>query len=138
MRLKFLFLSVLLPISSSTPLTVIVPASVSLPNPAILPSSTIGILSTHSIDYTAPFSNANAFSFRNVSAGSYLFTIHCVTHAFAPLRIDVAGSGTVTAWGTFMGNAWENKGEMMVVGGGNVVEARTQSAKSYYMERAGC
>jgi O-acetylhomoserine/O-acetylserine sulfhydrylase len=138
MRLKYLVLSLLTTLAYSTQLTIIIPASAVLPNPAILPPSTTGSLSTLSKDYSAPVSSTNAFSFRNVSGGSYLFTTNCATHAFGPLRIDVEDNGTVAAWGTFRGNAWDNKGEMMAVAVGNVIEARAHSAKSYYMERSGC
>ena len=71
--------------------------------------------------YAAPLTVANTFVFGNVTPGSYLADVHCATHAFAPLRIDVVAvpeaaaaepqPPLVQAWETFRGNDWNNKGE---------------------------
>lgn len=81
----------------------------------------------------------------------------CHTHHFAPLRVDVHeglklksdGSGIddvaeVQVWGTFRGNEWGNKGEVVPV---KEVEGKVgvwgfedpaRGVKEYYIERAGC
>jgi hypothetical protein len=90
-----------------------------------------------------------------VSTGSYLLDIHCATHAFAPLRVDVHDGlklqdgrvkdvANVEVWSTFRGNEWVNKGEVVLVsdleGDGSVwgFEARVGSGKEYFLERSGC
>jgi hypothetical protein len=55
----------------------------------------------------------------------------------------VEGSGemkeVVRAWQTFIGNEWDNKGELRGEGGnGLVVEAKPLGKKYYYQERTGC
>ncbi|TVY38574.1 ER membrane protein complex subunit-like protein, partial [Lachnellula occidentalis] len=83
-----------------------------------------------------------------VSAGSYLLEVHCHSHAFAPLRVDVSGTSTagssggekVQVWGTFRGNEWGNKGEEYVVrkvGGVWVWDVRVIAEKEYFYERSG-
>ncbi|EAQ83930.1 hypothetical protein CHGG_10334 [Chaetomium globosum CBS 148.51] len=132
------------------------PTNPSLPNAHLLPASTRATLTTLGRALSAPLSVANTFVFRNVSVGSYLADVHCVSHAFAPLRVDVAaaegadggggkkGSGSglgVRAWETFRGGDWGNTGEGAPVGeysggGGHVVEVRVLGAKGYFMERS--
>ncbi|TVY51896.1 hypothetical protein LCER1_G004479, partial [Lachnellula cervina] len=70
-------------------------------------------------------------------------------HAFAPLRVDVSGTGAgdgngvgekVQVWGTFRGNEWGNKGEeyaVRKVGGVWVWEVRVIAEKEYFFERSG-
>lgn len=88
-----------------------------------------------------------------MSEGSYLVDVHSLTHAFAPLRLDVLslqvggepekGKATpttnlkVVAWETFRGNDWDNKGEAVAVTDG-LLEMRLRFAKSFYMERSSC
>jgi hypothetical protein len=92
-----------------------------------------------------------------VSTGSYLLDVLCHTHFFAPLRVDVHEgiklksdkSGVedvaeVLVWGTFRGNEWGNKGEVVAVKEvkGKVgvwgFEDPARGVKEYYIERAGC
>lgn len=127
-----------LALALSTPLTVLIAPTPQLPQPATLPPSTSASLTTISKAYSSHLSSQNTFHFRNVSAGSYLFSIACATHAFPPLRVDVAADGTVEAWRTFRGNEWENKGEEFGVGEGNVLEVKALGGKGYYMERQSC
>ncbi|KAK3293388.1 uncharacterized protein B0H64DRAFT_465580 [Chaetomium fimeti] len=136
--------------TGTTTLTLRIPASgPSLPNPHLLPASTRATLTTLGGALSAPLSVANTFVFRNVSAGSYLADVHCATHAFAPLRVDVVGAsgeggkgkgkGGVRAWETFRGNDWANTGEGAPVGevdGGVLVEVRVLGGKGYFMERS--
>jgi hypothetical protein len=143
--LLLLLLPTLTP-SLSTPHTISIPSSHHLPNPAALPPSTTATLTTLAHTYSSHLSTSHTFRFRNVSApGSYLFSISCATHFFAPLRVDVAADGGVEAWRTFRGNEWGNKGEevAVVVGeggvaGDKVLEVRALGGKAYYMERQGC
>ena len=120
-----------------------------LVNPATLPPTTHATIQASGPPQSARLSKANSFTFTNVSAGSYLATIHCRDYAFEPLRIDVAiedateGSGdkreVVKAWQTFIGNEWDNKGESRGEGGnGLVIEARPLGLKEYYERREGC
>lgn len=47
--------------------------------------------------------------------------------------------GKIEVWQTFRGNEWENKGERMGGGVGDVrVEARAAGEKGFYEGRGGC
>jgi hypothetical protein len=118
-------------------------------NPSTLPSTTHATLQSSGPPLDAYLTRSNTFNFANISAGSYLATVHCRDYVFEPLRIDVSieeaveGSGekreVVKAWQTFLGNEWDNKGESRGEGGnGLVVEARVIGNKYYYQERGGC
>ncbi|KAF2028543.1 hypothetical protein EK21DRAFT_69514 [Setomelanomma holmii] len=117
-------------------------------NPSTLPSTTHATLQSSGPPLDAYLTRSNTFNFANVSAGSYLATVHCRDHIFEPLRIDVSleeaveGSGdrkeVVKVWQTFLGNEWDNKGESRGEGGnGLVVEARVVGTKYFYQERGG-
>jgi ER membrane protein complex subunit 7 len=138
-----LLLPTLAPALSTTALTILIPPSPQLPQPAALPPSTTASLTTLQRTYSASLRSDNGFRFRNVSApGSYLLSISCATHAFPPLRVDVARDGTVQAWRTFRGNDWGNRGEEYAVvkgeGMSNVLEIKALGGMGYYMERQGC
>ncbi|KAL2256300.1 hypothetical protein VTK26DRAFT_1882 [Humicola hyalothermophila] len=144
--------------SSTTTITVRLPsAHPLLPNPNALPASTRATLTTLGRNRAAaPLSTASTFVFRNVSRGSYLLDVHCPTHFFAPLRVDVVAPEEeeeedgleggkekkggrrlrVQAWETFRGNDWGNKGEVVPVLEGDVLEARVVGGKGYFMERS--
>lgn len=118
-------------------------------NPSALSSTTHATLQSSGPPLDAYLSRSNTFNFNNVSAGSYLATIHCRDYAFEPLRIDVSveepveGSGekkeVIRAWQTFLGNEWDNKGESRGEGGnGLVIEAQPYGQKYFYQERTGC
>ncbi|KAL2179917.1 uncharacterized protein P884DRAFT_193782 [Thermothelomyces heterothallicus CBS 202.75] len=113
-----------------------------LPNPHLLPASTRATLTALGASLSAPLSVHNTFVFPDVPAGSYLVDVHCPTHAFAPLRLDVgAGAAGVRAWETFRGNDWGNKGEVIPVEGGGapgaaVLDVKPVGIKGYYMERS--
>ncbi|KAF2016429.1 hypothetical protein BU24DRAFT_422767 [Aaosphaeria arxii CBS 175.79] len=119
-----------------------------LVNPSTLPSSTHAILQSSGPPQEAYLTRSNSFNFYNVSAGSYLVTIHSRDALFEPLRIDVSleeaveGSGdkkeVIKSWQTFIGNEWDNKGESRGEGGNGVVlEARLLGKKYYFQERSG-
>lgn len=119
-----------------------------LVNPSTLPSTTHATLQSSGPPLDAYLTRSNTFNFNNVSAGSYLATVHCRDYAFEPLRIDVnleeavEGSGEkreiIRAWQTFLGNEWDNKGESRGEGGnGLVIEARPLAQKYFYQERQG-
>ena len=118
-------------------------------NPSTLASTTHATLQSSGPPLDAYLTRSNTFNFNNVSAGSYLATVHCRDYAFEPLRIDVTleeaveGSGekkeVIKAWQTFLGNEWDNKGESRGEGGnGLVIEARPIAPKYFYQERQGC
>lgn len=118
-------------------------------NPSALSSTTHATLQSSGPPLDAYLTRSNTFNFNNVSAGSYLATVHCRDYAFEPLRIDVSieepveGSGekkeVIRAWQTFLGNEWDNKGESRGEGGnGLVIEAKPYGQKQFYQERAGC
>ncbi|OAL01594.1 hypothetical protein IQ06DRAFT_246315 [Phaeosphaeriaceae sp. SRC1lsM3a] len=117
-------------------------------NPSTLPSTTHATLQSSGPPLDAYLTRSNTFNFANVSAGSYLATVHCRDYIFEPMRIDVSleeaveGSGdkkeVVKAWQTFLGNEWDNKGESRGEGGnGLVIEARVIATQYYYQERGG-
>ncbi|KAF1943359.1 hypothetical protein EJ02DRAFT_502213 [Clathrospora elynae] len=119
-----------------------------LVNPSTLPSTTHATLQSSGLPLDTYLTRSNTFNFNNVSAGSYLATVHCRDFAFEPLRIDVSveeaveGSGemkeVIRAWQTFLGNDWDNKGESRGEGGnGLVIEARPVGQKWFYQERQG-
>lgn len=140
--------------TTTTTVTLFVPPSQALPNPRALPPSTHATLTSRGAAAAAYLTPSNTFLFRNVSEGSYLLDVHCGTHAFAPLRVDVlplvAGdtnndnngeetapaSLTVKAWETYRGNDWDNKGEAL--GGGVKFEVRVLGAKAFFAERSSC
>ncbi|TVY84511.1 hypothetical protein LSUE1_G000636, partial [Lachnellula suecica] len=117
MHISTLLPLLLAPLALSTHLRIAIQPTALLPNPSVLPPSTTASLTTLSSIHRAPLRVDNTFDFRNVSSGSYLLDVHCHTHAFAPLRVDVHEGDVkeVEAWGTFRGNEWANKGEAAVV-----------------------
>ncbi|KAI1105029.1 Cys/Met metabolism PLP-dependent enzyme-domain-containing protein [Jackrogersella minutella] len=129
-----------------TTVTLWIPQSPQLPNPNALPATTHATLSSLGKAYDAPLTAAGSFAFRNVTPGSYLADVHCGTHAFAPLRVDVAaseaadgkGAGRTVvvakAWETFRGNDWENKGQEAFRSAGRFA-LRALGPKEYYIER---
>ena len=146
----------LLPVTLAAHLRVSIAPHHILPNPSILPPSTTATLTTLGQIYSAHLRTDNAFDFRNVTVGSYLFDVNCHTHSFAPLRVDVHKPATiektggtelkeVEAWGTFRGNEWSNKGEFAAIkeikeGRKDIYtfDVKVQAAKEYLIERQGC
>ncbi|KAI1376138.1 hypothetical protein F4677DRAFT_420398 [Hypoxylon crocopeplum] len=133
-----------------TTLTLWIPSTQQLPNPHVLPATTHATLTSLRATYNAPLTTSSAFAFRNVTPGSYLADVHCGTHVFAPLRVDVvplsAGDKSaqggeeavvVKAWETYRGNDWDNKGaEVPRAGGeGGRFAVRVLGTKEYFTER---
>jgi len=134
-------------VALSTHLRIAISPTNLLPNPATLPPSTTASLTTLSSLHRAPLRVDNTFDFRNVTSGSYLLDVHCHTHAFAPLRVDVHEGevNEVEVWGTFRGNEWANKGEALaarkVTEEGKLIwgfEVKAGAEREYLLERAGC
>ena len=134
-------------LTSAARLTLTIPSTHLLQNPSLLPPTTHATLQSSGAPYSAPLSRANTFVFSNLTAGSYLATVHCRDFAFEPLRVDVTvegdGKGSeqekVVVWQTFLGNEWGNKGEKRGEGpSGVVAEVWPIGAKEYYEVRGGC
>lgn len=136
--------------AASTTVTLYIPPTQALPNPGTLPPSTHATLTSFHADAKAYLTPLNTLVFHNVTEGNYLLDVHCLTHAFAPLRVDVvpvqSGSGEeapkegalkVSAWETYRGNDWNNKGEAVGTTGGSL-EVRVFGGKQFYMERSSC
>ncbi|KAL8381128.1 hypothetical protein RB595_005421 [Gaeumannomyces hyphopodioides] len=136
---------------------VTIPASHAIPNPNALAAATRATLSARGGPrLSAPLTAANGFVFPRVPPGSYLLDVHSASHAFAPLRVDVAPAGAgvgasagrkqgeqqqqqlaVSAWETFRGNDWGNKGEAARrAEDAGAFEVRCLGRKEYYMERS--
>lgn len=148
MKLVFTALASLATASSAARFLLQIP-NTALVNPSTLPSTTHATLQSSGPPLDAYLTRSNTFNFNNVSAGSYLATVHCRDYAFEPLRIDVSveeaveaggeNKEMIKAWQTFLGNEWDNKGESRGEGGnGLVIEARPVGAKYFYQERQGC
>ncbi|KAI1135291.1 hypothetical protein F5Y05DRAFT_177650 [Hypoxylon sp. FL0543] len=144
------------PPTQQTTITLWIPSQQHLPNPHALPASTHATLTSQRTAHGAPLTASGTFSFHNVTPGSYLADVHCKTHAFAPLRVDVfefeagdgvggrdvkskgSGSGLVVrAWETFRGNDWENKGQEVPRSAGEDgrLAVRALGPKEYFVER---
>ncbi|KAF2200246.1 hypothetical protein GQ43DRAFT_441729 [Delitschia confertaspora ATCC 74209] len=147
MHATTLLLAYLVSTASAARFILHVPTTANL-NPTTLPPTTHATLQFSGAPISVPISRSNTFTFTNVTAGSYLATIHSHTHFFEPLRIDVSSVPTsegsterkevIKTWQTFLGNEWDNKGESRGEGGnGLVVDVRVLGAKEYYQERSG-
>ncbi|CAK7223631.1 hypothetical protein SCUCBS95973_005245 [Sporothrix curviconia] len=87
---------------------------------------------------SAPITAGGKLVFANVTAGSYLGEVHCATHVFSPLRVDVEveeGAGANAARSsllvtrvaeTYRGNDWANRGEVLQ----RVLPAKNTAASS--------
>lgn len=139
-------------LTSAAQLTVSIPASPPLlANPATLPPTTHAtLLGNSGVYHDARLSRSNTLVFKSIAPGSYLLDIHTRDYHFAPFRVDVtteqagadgvgAAEEKVEVWQTFRGNEWDNKGQRLGEGKGDVVVALTPSGrKEYYQKREGC
>ncbi|KAI9742448.1 MAG: hypothetical protein M1818_003982 [Claussenomyces sp. TS43310] len=140
MRFSTLPILAFLPFIFSVNLLIHIPPSTLVPSPSTLPQTTTASLTTLAQSFVAPLSASNSFSFRNVTSGSYLLDVHCPTHFFAPLRIDVATDGKIEAWRTFRGTEWSNKGEVISIkeeGAAKLLDVQSVRMKEYYKSRSG-
>ena len=132
-------------LATAARLTISIPPSPPLlPNPATLPSSTHAVLlGPPGIRYDVPLRRDNTFIFPSLETASYLLSIHSRDHFFPPLRIDVTSvegrnEQTISAWQTFRGNEWSNKGPQYGTGEGELsIEVRPMGEKQFYQERQG-
>ncbi len=130
------------PTAIATTIALHISPSHALANPHLLPPSTHATLTAAQALHRAPLGTSNTLIFHNISAGSYLLDVHCATHAFVPLRVDVdvsdtvGDSGVVRAWETYRGNDWDNTGEALALQDG-AFEARVLGLKAYFSERSG-
>lgn len=131
-------------LATAARLTVSIGASPQLPNPATLPSSTHAILlGPAGTSYDVPIRRNSAFIFPDLEAASYLLTIHSRDYFFPPLRVDVTASSEeegegISAWQTFRGNEWSNKGPGYGSGKGELsVQVTASGQKDYYQLRGG-
>jgi len=80
-----------------------------LVSPAILSPSTLVTLSSANLGYKTHPSIDGSFTFHNVTAGpSYILEVECISHVFAPFRIDTQNG--VEVYQTFLGNEWSHRG----------------------------
>ncbi|KAI0433269.1 hypothetical protein F5Y09DRAFT_299555 [Xylaria sp. FL1042] len=139
LSLSLLLLLLFSRLTSAATITLSIPPSPQLPNPAALPPSTHASLTTLGASFQAPLTTANTFVFRNVTPGSYLCDVHCATHGFAPLRVDVLSDNDndngLRVWETFRGNDWDNKGEEIKAGDDAAFPVKVLGPKIYYTER---
>ncbi|GIZ46309.1 hypothetical protein CKM354_000943800 [Cercospora kikuchii] len=131
-------------LASAAKLTVSIPPSQLLPNPATLPSSSHAVLlGPPGLRHDAPIRRDNTFLFDDIPDGSYLLTIHSRDHFFPPLRVDVTrevgeSSQNISAWATFRGNEWDNKGQSFGTGKDELkIDVKAGAEKQFYQERGG-
>ncbi|USW49452.1 Putative ER membrane protein complex subunit 7 [Septoria linicola] len=125
-------------------LTVSIPPSQLLPNPSTLPASSHAVLlGPPGVRYDAPIRRDNTFWFENLPDASYLLTIHSRDYFFPPLRVDVSpsegeSSQNISAWATFRGNEWSNKGQSFGSGKDELqIDVRAGAEKQFYQQRSG-
>ncbi|KAK4580537.1 hypothetical protein LTR86_000740 [Recurvomyces mirabilis] len=134
-------------LASAASLTITVLPSMHLSNPASLPPSTHAVLTgALGVRYDTPIRRDNSFKFSDIGGeASYLLTIHSRDHFFPPLRVDVTKaadgtySETISAWQTFRGNEWSNKGSPYGTANNGVLAIQIQAAsqKDFYQTRGG-
>lgn len=129
---------------SAARLTISIPGSHLLPNPSSLPSSTHAVLlGPPGVRYDTQIRRDNTFLFPDVPEASYLLSLHSRDFFFAPIRIDVNKSAdgsaeTISAWQTFRGNEWSNKGSTYGSGQDSLtIDVRPAGLKEFYQTRGG-
>lgn len=140
----------LLPLTEAAKLTVLIPPSPPLlPNPASLPPSThASLIGSTGHHYDARLTRSNTLVFKDLTPGSYLLDVHSRDHYFPALRIDVQlsvpGAGEaetqelISAWQTYMGNEWSNKGPSFGEQNGELtISLPPNGRKDYYQKREG-
>ena len=144
--IQTLLLATCVALASAARLTVSIPSSTILPNPGSLPPSTHAVLlGPPGTRYDVPLRRDNTLQFPDLPPASYLLTIHSRDLSFPPLRVDVTGpaadgvqQGSISAWQTFRGNEWSNKGPSYGSGTGNLlVQVSPTGTKDFYQTRGG-
>ena len=140
MLLRNVLYHILLPtFALSSTLHLQIPPSTLIPAPSTLPSTSYATLTTSNGTLTAPLRRNNSFLFRNLAPGSYLCDVYTRDYTIAPLRVDVDGGEKIEVWQTFRGNEWDNRGERLGGGVGEVVvDVRVVGRKEYYEVKGGC
>jgi len=138
-RLLFLALGPFLALAVQ--LEIAISPSHSLPTPPRFQYSTRADLTLNGSPIIAPITRANTFIFNIVPAGSHLLSVYSRDAIFEDLRVDVSANDTgeyVSAWTTWRGNEWDNRGESRGGGYGHNVrlEVRPVAGKEYYQQRA--
>lgn len=131
-------------IASAARLVVSIPPSQLLPNPSTLPSSTHAVLlGPPGVRYDVKIRRDNTFVFSDIPDASYLLTLHSRDYFFPPLRVDVKQSEgesapTISAWQTFRGNEWNNKGSSYGTGKEELsIQVKPVGQKDFYQVRGG-
>ncbi|KXT15570.1 hypothetical protein AC579_9952 [Pseudocercospora musae] len=131
-------------IASAAKLIVSIPPSQLLENPNELPASTHAVLlGPPGIRYDAPLRRDSTFVFSHLSDASYLLTLHSRDFFFPPLRVDVTANPeenaqNISAWQTFRGNEWSNKGQSFGEGKDELrIDVRPGARKDFYQQRGG-
>ncbi|EME86129.1 uncharacterized protein MYCFIDRAFT_59341 [Pseudocercospora fijiensis CIRAD86] len=129
---------------SAAKLTVSIPPSQLLENPYELPASTHAVLlGPPGIRYDAPLRRDNTFVFPDLPDASYLLTLHSRDFFFPPLRVDVIANPeenaqNISAWQTFRGNEWSNKGHSFGEGKDELkIDVIPAARKDFYQQRGG-
>ncbi|KAI9853195.1 MAG: hypothetical protein M1838_000051 [Thelocarpon superellum] len=136
--LQLLSLLLLVPLSiSAASLAFVTPPNIA----PSLPPSTVAQLRTLHHHYTAPLDRSGHFTFRNVSAGSYLLSVYSQPYVWTPLRIDVGDGvdatselGRVKVYQTVPGIEWDNKGVELAQ---RPIELQLAGKKNFYTKREG-
>ena len=101
------------------------------------------LLGPPGVRYDAPIRRDNTFLFEDIPDASYLLTIHSRDHFFPPLRVDVTrnegeSSQNISAWATFRGNEWDNRGQSFGTGKDVLkIDVKAGAEKQFYQERGG-
>lgn len=141
----FLHLAILALSATAARLTVSIPSSQLLSNPATLPASTHAILlGPPGTRYDALLRRDNTFDFSHLFPASYLLTLHSRDYTFPTLRIDVSTTDQISAWQTFRGNEWSNKGPSYGSSSEDgsstdelTIHVAPSGQKEYYQQRTG-
>ena len=130
--------------TTAAQLSVSISASQLLNPSTLLPSTHAVLLGPPGVRFDAPIRRDNTFLFPPLDDASYLLTIHSRDYFFAPIRVDVtktdgdASGQTLSAWQTFRGNEWSNKGPQYGSAEDQLtIQVQASGQKDFYLERGG-
>ncbi|QIX02165.1 hypothetical protein AMS68_007682 [Peltaster fructicola] len=123
-------------------LNVQIAAGNALSNTASLPASAHAVLlGPTGLRHDTPLRRDSSFTFDDITPASYLLTIYAHELIFPPLRVDVvqqAGQEEISAWQTFRGNEWSNKGPHFGTANDQLsIQVRPAGQKEFYQPRGG-